>query len=209
MTTTTDSLMASNDCAYVVACRGPVGSAHPLPAPRTVSPHCRTHPLRLHTVGARDRAAPLHSCIPLTLLPAVVLCPCAAAAALSSLSFSHGTPSDQAAAVFAGVFVIVWLGSGVVTINAQLLGGNISFLQSVCVLGYCIAPLALASLVTHIVALSLVHWICVAVALVWCCKASVGFMSVLVPNEKRALAVYPVLLFYFSIAWLILVSSAQ
>jgi len=48
--------------------------------------------------------------------------------------------------VFAGVFVIVWLGSGVVTINAQLLGGNISFLQSVCVLGYCIAPLALASL---------------------------------------------------------------
>ena len=111
--------------------------------------------------------------------------------------------------MFAGVFVIVWLGSGVVTINAQLLGGNISFLQSVCVLGYCIAPLALASLVTQIVTQWLVHWICVAVALVWCCKASVGFMSVLVPAEKRTLAVYPVLLFYFSIAWLIIVSSAQ
>ena len=130
----------------------------------------------------------------------------------SSLSFSDGTPTDQSAAVFAGVFVIVWLGSGVVTINAQLLGGNISFLQSVCVLGYCIAPLTLASLVTRIVPGSLMHrivpWVVVAVALVWCCKASVGFMSVLVPTEKRALAVYPVLLFYFSIAWLILVSSA-
>ena len=126
-----------------------------------------------------------------------------------SLSFSNGTPHDQAAAVFAGVFVIVWLGSGIVTINAQLLGGNISFLQSVCVLGYCVAPLAVASLVTHVVSLPVVHWVAVAVALVWCCKASVGFMSVLVPTEKRALAVYPVLLFYFSIAWLIIVSSAQ
>ena len=138
-------------------------------------------------------------------------CPgvCVLRVLLSSLSWSSSTPHDQAAAVFAGVFVIVWLGSGVVTINAQLLGGNISFLQSVCVLGYCIAPLTLASLVTYVIATSLVHWICVTVALVWCCKASVGFMSVLVPSDKRTLAVYPVLLFYFSIAWLILVSSAE
>ena len=128
---------------------------------------------------------------------------------LSSLSFAQGTSDDEKAVVFAGVFVIVWLGSGVVTINAQLLGGQISFLQSVCVLGYCIAPLALASLITHIVRLWVVHWVCVAVALVWCCKASVGFMSVLVPSEKRTLAVYPVLLFYISIAWLILVSSVE
>ena len=126
-----------------------------------------------------------------------------------SLSFAAGTSDDEKAVVFAGVFVIVWLGSGVVTINAQLLGGQISFLQSVCVLGYCIAPLALASLITHIVSLWIVHWIAVAVALVWCCKASVGFMSVLVPTEKRTLAVYPVLLFYISIAWLILVSSVS
>ena len=124
-----------------------------------------------------------------------------------SLSFSASTESSQTAAVFAGVFVIVWVGAGVVTINAQLLGGNISFLQSVCVLGYCIAPLVVASLVTHFVSAWWVHWLVVWVALVWSTKASVGFIQVMVPGEKRALGVYPVLLFYFSIAWLILVSS--
>ena len=36
---------------------------------------------------------------------------------------------------FAEVFVIVWLGSIVVTLNTKLLGGHISFFQSVCVLG--------------------------------------------------------------------------
>ena len=33
------------------------------------------------------------------------------------------------------VFVIVWVGSLIVTLNTKLLGGNISFFQSVCVLG--------------------------------------------------------------------------
>merc|ERR550534_203879 len=37
---------------------------------------------------------------------------------------------------FAEVFVIVWLGALVVTLNTKFLGGNISFFQSVCVLGY-------------------------------------------------------------------------
>lgn len=126
-----------------------------------------------------------------------------------SLSFNRG--GDQTAQVFAGVFVIVWCGAAIVTVNAALLGGQISFLQSVCVLGYCIAPLVASSLVTHFIpnALWFVSWIVVIVAFVWSTKASVGFMSALVPGEKRALGVYPVLLFYIAIAWLILVSTAD
>ena len=45
---------------------------------------------------------------------------------------------------FAEVFVIVWAGSLVVTLNTKLLGGHISFFQSVCVLGYCLLPLGIA-----------------------------------------------------------------
>lgn len=56
-------------------------------------------------------------------------------------------PYDQKSLVFASVFVIVWLGAAVVTVNALLLGGNISFFQSVCVLGYCIFPLNIASFI--------------------------------------------------------------
>lgn len=52
---------------------------------------------------------------------------------------------------FAEVFVIVWIGAMVVTFNSKLLGGNISFFQSVCVLGYCLTPLALSLIVCRII----------------------------------------------------------
>lgn len=74
---------------------------------------------------------------------------------------------------FAEVFVIVWIGAAIVTVNAKLLGGhmwgnflisycfkkkkllkyflNSSFFQSVCVLGYCLAPLAVALIVCRII----------------------------------------------------------
>ena len=70
---------------------------------------------------------------------------------------------DQQALLFGGVFVIVWAGSAVITVNAILLGthknnfpkyasyalsgGRINFFQSVCVLGYCLGPLDIGALV--------------------------------------------------------------
>ena len=45
------------------------------------------------------------------------------------------------------MFVVVWLGALVVTLNTKLLGGHISFFQSVCVLGYCLLPLSIALIV--------------------------------------------------------------
>ena len=64
-----------------------------------------------------------------------------------SIMLSITAPEDQKALVFAGVFVIVWIGAAVVTLNAQLLGGKISFFQSVCILGYCVFPLNVACFV--------------------------------------------------------------
>ena len=121
----------------------------------------------------------------------------------STLSISAS--SKQSALIFAAVFVLVWVGAGIITLNAALLGGQISFLQSVCVLGYCIAPLNLASILCHAWANKIYHFVLVMVAFVWATRASVGFMAQLVAENKRALAVYPVLLFYLAIAWMILV----
>ena len=64
---------------------------------------------------------------------------------LSSI-LSATAPGDSASLVFAAVFVIVWCGAAAVTINAQLLGGTISFFQSVCILGYCVFPLTISSI---------------------------------------------------------------
>lgn len=49
--------------------------------------------------------------------------------------------------VFSLVISLVTIGSVVVTINSKLLGGKVSFFQSLCVLGYALAPLLLASIV--------------------------------------------------------------
>eukprot|EP01047_Picozoa_sp_COSAG01_P116065 COSAG01_NODE_44732_length_416_cov_0.671924_1_plen_110_part_01 len=60
---------------------------------------------------------------------------------LLAILLSIWSPADQAATVFCAVFGIIWVGAAVVTLNAQLLEGRISFFQSVCVLGYCVFPL--------------------------------------------------------------------
>jgi len=108
--------------------------------------------------------------------------------------------------VFAGVFVIVWAGAAGVTVNAALLGGKISFFQSVCVLGYCLAPLNIASLAVRLWSNIIFRFVFTAVCYVWATRASVGFMAQLVPDDRRFLGVYPVVLFYFVIGWMILVS---
>merc|ERR1712008_384675 len=102
-------------------------------------------------------------------------------------------PYDQKSLVFASVFVIVWLGAAVVTVNALLLGGNISFFQSVCLLG---GPLIWRMVV-------------VAVCFFWSTGASLGFMGELVPPNRKALAVYPLFLFYTAISWLILSAAKR
>lgn len=50
---------------------------------------------------------------------------------------------------FGVVFLVMWGGAFVVTINTKLLGGKISFFQCVCVLGYCIFPIVLAAIAVY------------------------------------------------------------
>eukprot|EP00918_Siedleckia_nematoides_P046874 GHVU01102738.1.p1 GENE.GHVU01102738.1~~GHVU01102738.1.p1 ORF type:complete len:197 (-),score=19.72 GHVU01102738.1:348-938(-) len=108
--------------------------------------------------------------------------------------------------VFSLVFIVVWVGAAVVTANAVLLGGNMSFFQCVCVLGYCICPLDIAAAVCYLIppSLHILKLILVVVALHWSTGASVAFMAELVPGDRKTLAIYPVWLFYVVIAWLIL-----
>jgi hypothetical protein len=93
---------------------------------------------------------------------------------LASL-LSWFAPKEQSSLVFASVFVIVWCGAAVVTVNALLLGGNISFFQSVCVLGYCIFPLNIASVIC-LVTSGPIAWraVVVAVCFFWSTGASLG-----------------------------------
>jgi len=91
-----------------------------------------------------------------------------------------------------------------VTLNARLLGGNVSFFQSVCVLGYSVFPIALASLIIAIFNVWFNVWAkigIVGLAMVWTIWAATGFMAGLVTEKKKYLAVYPAVLFYMFLGW--------
>ena len=90
---------------------------------------------------------------------------------------SIATNADDKTLLFEIVFCIVWIGGAVIAVNGQLLGGNISFFQSICLLGYCLFPLNMAAVINLFIG-SFVHIIVkliyVAVAFVWStyCKCS-------------------------------------
>lgn len=110
--------------------------------------------------------------------------------------------------VFTGTFVIIWGGSGVVTINAQLLGGKLSFFQSVCVLGYCVLPMVVAALINTYVSMPYqVDFVVAAVALLWAIFAARGFLGDRHTAGRKWLALYPLVLFYIVLAWLVAVTQ--
>lgn len=118
-----------------------------------------------------------------------------------TLSVGEREPSD----VFALVFTEVGVGSLVLTANVTLLGGSVVFFQSLCLMGYCLFPVCLAAIVCVFVRAMWVRTIALVAALAWSSAAAVPFVGRSVRRERRALAVYPVLLMYVSIGWLALV----
>ena len=86
-----------------------------------------------------------------------------------------------------------------------------------CLLGYCLFPLNLAAIINLGIGQQvgiLVKLAYVGVAFVWStyCKrksfkppfASVHFIKAMVDEDRRALAMYPVFLFYLFLAWFII-----
>jgi hypothetical protein len=123
-----------------------------------------------------------------------------------SVRLSITAASEQGPQVFSVTFFIIWIGSGVVTLNSKLLGGNISFYQSVCVLGYCIFPLVAVSLITFMLPFFL-KFIVIIVAFLWSTFASTNFLQEINLENRKIIAIYPIFLFYFMISWLILLSE--
>ena len=128
---------------------------------------------------------------------------------LLGIILSMNAPTNQAALTFAAVFIAISVGSTIVTMNVQLLGGTISFFQSVCVLGYSVFPLVIAAFVIGCLKLLYIHWlwihsIVVVIGSIWSLRISSIFISLYVRQERRALALYPVVYYYAFLAWLIL-----
>lgn len=134
---------------------------------------------------------------------------------LLAVLLSVSSPADQGATVFCAVFGIVWAGAAVVTLNAQLLEGKISFFQSVCVLGYCVFPLCISALLCQLaqvlLAGGLVDMLLRAVFVLaggaWATRASSAFLTDVVPEKRRTLAAFPLGLFYLTISMMVFIQT--
>jgi len=126
---------------------------------------------------------------------------------LLSLFLSFRADSEQKSLVFSGVFAMVWIGEAVVTAQIKLLGGNISFAQSVCIIGYTLFPLVIAALLS-VFNLPTVARIPVYLVLVaWSLAAGVSILggSGVVKN-RVGIAVYPLFVFYLGLGCLCFIS---
>lgn len=137
---------------------------------------------------------------------------------LLSVSLEGNKELDSKAPEFAGVFALIAFGAVMVTINTKLLSGKISFFQSICVLGYCLLPLVLIAYLNNIlfyfarsasVFAFLSRVILTMVACGWSVFSSTAFLAADTINltDRKALAVFPIFLFYFVISWLIILHT--
>jgi len=125
---------------------------------------------------------------------------------LLGVMLSINAPPKQSLAVFTSVIVICSLGAFTVTVQAKLLGGRVSFFQGLCVLGYCIAPLNIAALISCFVPIIYVRAPVALLAWGWSIWAAVNFLDgTKIEQQRILLAVYPLLLFYFILTWMILI----
>ncbi|VDC06838.1 unnamed protein product [Peniophora sp. CBMAI 1063] len=123
-----------------------------------------------------------------------------------AIMLSVNAPPAQSLSTFTTVVVIVCVGSLVVTVQTKLLGGRLSFFQGLCVLGYCIAPLDVAALISCFVRIIYVRAPIALAAWGWAMWAAVNFLDgTHIEQDRIVLAVYPISLFYFILAWMILI----
>ncbi|KAG6424273.1 hypothetical protein SASPL_114688 [Salvia splendens] len=117
------------------------------------------------------------------------------------LSWSSPVQKSQ---VFAVAFAMLAAGAVILTINVLLLGGHIIFFQSLSLLGYCIAPLDVGAFICMLRPPVIAKVVVASVALAWSSWAAYPFISTAVNPQRKALALYPVLLMYVSLGFLII-----
>ncbi|KAM7195631.1 protein YIP4 [Naviculisporaceae sp. PSN 640] len=125
---------------------------------------------------------------------------------LSTLLSFNGR-EEQRDIVFSGVFAMIWVGEAVVTLQIKLLGGNISFAQSVCIIGYTLFPLVIAAVLSTLKLWWIIRIPVYSLLVLWSIAAGVSILggSGVVKN-RVGLAVYPLCVFYIGLGCLCFIS---
>jgi hypothetical protein len=78
----------------------------------------------------------------------------------------------------------------------------------VCILGYCLCPLTVARFICLFVPFVLIRALFVLAGFGWGLHAALGFLADASFTSKRGLVMYPIVLFYVAIGWIVLTSKS-
>ena len=123
------------------------------------------------------------------------------------LSMTLAFRASEKGSTFTLIFIIFWIGSILVYLNANLLGIKVSIFQIICLLGYCLFPLNIAAI---ILSLGKFFEFLRLIILIACCSWSSysirGFLLNIAPKDQRLLVIYPAILVYLFISGVILMN---
>ena len=83
------------------------------------------------------------------------------------------TTKKKSGLVFSMIFIIMWIGAIIITMNSSLLGGKLTLMQCICLLGYCTFPSVVASFFNRVLLKSIPSFIkllIVFISFVWSTK---------------------------------------
>lgn len=113
---------------------------------------------------------------------------------------------------FTQLFILTFFGSWVVTWNIKFLGGKISFFQAICIIGYCLVPQCVAALTFKILTAQIMgkkfifflRLLITFICFIWSAVCSTHFFVNENLAAKRLLILYPVLLYFLAVSWLVI-----
>lgn len=106
------------------------------------------------------------------------------------------------------IFLIFWLGSFLVFLNAHLLGVKTSIFQIFCLLGYCLFPLNLSAFIlSFTMFFDIIRFIIIGITCFWSLYSTSSFLKNLSEPDKRYLVLYPSILLYIYISWFVFVTK--
>ncbi|KAH8583935.1 YIP1 like transporter GTpase interacting factor having 5 transmembrane domain [Cryptosporidium sp. chipmunk genotype I] len=131
--------------------------------------------------------------------------PCIILLVLSS-SLYIKAPVESKDKIFSVLHFFSIYGAIAVALNAQILGINCSFFAIISMVGYCIFPFTVISLISLIIPYFFVKLIFTIISITHIYRIIQISINEIAPEEKRILILYPISLFLFSVAFLVLIN---
>ncbi|KAJ1610440.1 YIP1 protein like transporter GTPase interacting factor [Cryptosporidium canis] len=131
--------------------------------------------------------------------------PCIILLLLSSCLYIKA-PIESKDSIFSVMYFFSIYGAIAVALNALILGIKCSFFAILSLVGYCLFPFAVISFISLIIPYFFVKLAFTLISIFHIYRVLQTSINEVAPDEKKVLILYPISLFFFSVAFLILIN---